>query len=211
MGPNSQGLTVEACNPDVVGVPDAASNQNIELRRVECFLTESLFRRILRRMFPDQRKHERFPVPPLVGYLGTANSSEPYPLGDISMTGFCLLTDERWLPGTEMPITLHSKNLPAGNERDSFTVQATVVRCGQGGVAFSIVLSEENSQAAYGNPLRVQWVTRTEMESYLKRLKEQPGSEKPQIIKTIPKESAAGSGARAGFKAAFESGRQRQG
>jgi hypothetical protein len=207
MGSNSLGLRVEACNPAVVGASDAASNQNIELRRVECFLTESLFKRILRRIFPDERRQERQPAPPLVAYLGTACASKPYDLGDISLTGFCLLTDERWLPGTEMPITLQSKNLPSGNEGNSFTVQATVVRCGQGGVGFSIVLSEENSQAAYGNPLRVQWVTRMEMESYLKRLKEQPGSEKPQIVEAVPTESAAGSAARAEFRAAFESGR----
>ena len=189
-----------------VGATQSAGNEKIELRRVECFLTESLFKRMLRRMFPDQRKHERLPVPPLVGYLGTANSSDPYPLGDISLTGFCLLTDERWIPGTEMPITLQSRNLPAENERESFTVQATVVRCGPDGVGFSIVLSEENSQAAYGNPLRVQWVTRIEMETYLKRLKEQSGSQTPKLEEGVST-SAPGSGVRAGLKAAFEGSR----
>ena len=208
MSLNTQGLELgmESATADA-GPPQTAGNEKIELRRVECFLTESLFKRMLRRMFPDQRKHERLPVPPLVGYLGTANSSDPYPLGDISLTGFCLLTDERWLPGTEMPITLQSKNLPTGTDQDIFTVQATVVRCGPGGVGFSIVLSEENSQAAYGNPLRVQWVTRVQMESYLKRLKEQSGSPTPKLEETVPTESAAGSGARAGLKAAFEGGR----
>src|ERR1700750_406499 len=75
------------------------SDEEVDLRRVECFLTESLLQRILLRLFPAQRKHQRHPVPPLVGYLGTAHSSKPYELGDISLTGFCLLTDERWIPG----------------------------------------------------------------------------------------------------------------
>ena len=88
------------------------------------------------------------PVPPLVGYLGTASSSKPYELGDISLTGFCLLTDERWIPGTEMPITLQTTNLPSEKDLDCFTVQATVVRCGKDGVGFSIVLCEEESRCS---------------------------------------------------------------
>ena len=189
------------------GVMAAADNKNIELRRVECHLTESLLKRILRRIFPDERKQERLPAPPLVAYLGTASASRPFELGDISLTGFCLLTGERWMPGTEMPITLQSKNLPAENERESFTVQATVVRCGEGGVGFSIVLCEEDSQSAYGNPLHVQWVTRAEMEKYLKRLSEQPGSQAPQIEKPMQTESDSGSRSSGGLKAAFEGGR----
>src|ERR1700757_2948637 len=148
------------------------NDRQVELRRVECFLTESLFKRFLRRVFPDQRRQERQPVPPLVGYLGTACSSKPYELGDVSLTGFCLLTDERWIPGTEMPITLKRTNLPDESDLDYFTVQATVVRCGNNGVGFSIVLSEEGSMAAYGNPLRVRWVTHSDMERFLQRLKQ---------------------------------------
>jgi hypothetical protein len=208
MGSKSQEtLSVRGNESAAAGVVAAANNEKIELRRVECYLTESLLKRILRRIFPDARKQERLPAPPLVAYLGTASASRPFELGDISLTGFCLLTDERWMPGTEMPITLQSKNLPAENERESFTVQATVVRCGEEGVGFSIVLCEEDSQSAYGNPLRVQWVTRAEMEKYLKRLTEQPGSQTPQIERLVQTESAAGSRSSSGLKAAFEGGR----
>ena len=77
-----------------------SNKEQIELRRVECFVTESLLKRILRRIFPDQRKQERMPSPPLVAYLGTQSASRPYDIGDISLTGFCLLTSERWMPGT---------------------------------------------------------------------------------------------------------------
>ncbi|MGA9587825.1 MAG: PilZ domain-containing protein [Terracidiphilus sp.] len=184
------------------------NNEQIELRRVECFLTESLFKRILRRVFPDRRKQERLPVPPLVGYLGTVSSSKQYDLGDISLTGFCLLTDERWIPGTEMPITLQRTNLPQENDNDSFTVQATVVRCDKDGVGFSIVLCEEDSLAAYGNPLRVKWVTRAQMEQFLQRLKEQPESQEPAVEGPIPAESTAVRQARPGarLKAAFDDG-----
>jgi PilZ domain len=187
----------------------AKGDQKIQLCRVECYLTESLFRRILRRMFPDQRKQERLPEPPLVGYLGTACSSRPYGLGDISLTGFCLLTDERWLPGTEMPVTLQRMNLPGKDDADYFTVQATVVRSDKKGVGFSVVLSENDSRAAYGNPLRVKWVTKPEMEQFLQRLKEQPGSGASENEGPVPPETAAGAPirTRAALKAAFEGGR----
>jgi|GEM_PF-3807295 len=210
MSSNSQRLKLEAGSATaVVGLVETGSNGNIELRRVECYLTESLFKRILRRIFPDQRRQQRLPIPPLVGYLGTASSSKPYDLGDISLTGFCLLTDERWIPGTEMPITLQRTNLPNENEDDSFTVQATVVRCGKDGVGFSIVLTEEDSMAAYGNPLRVKWVNHAEMERFLERLKDQPVTGAPQIEGPAPAQSTAGSHIRAGagLKAAFQGGR----
>jgi hypothetical protein len=185
------------------------NDEEIELRRVECFLTESLFKRILRRVFPDRRKQERLPVPPLVGYLGTASSSKTYELGDISLTGFCLLTDERWIPGTEMPITLQRTNLLTEEDSDCFTVQATVVRCDKDGVGFSIVLCEEDSLAAYGNPLRVKWVTHAQMEQFLQRLKEQPGTNGSPVEGPNSAESTAGAQARAQARlnAAFEGGR----
>jgi hypothetical protein len=151
--------------------PPTESGEEVELRRVQCDVTDSLWKRVLRLMFPDQRKQDRMAMPPLVGYLGTARASKPYELGDISLTGFCLLTDERWIPGTEMPVTLLRMNMPAEDNRDSFTVQATVVRCDGEGVGFSIVLSEEESNAVHGNPLRVRWMTRREMEEFLECIK----------------------------------------
>jgi hypothetical protein len=210
MSSNGQGPEPKTRNAAVAengtGTKD---DEQIELRRVECFLTESLFKRILRRVFPDRRKQERLPVPPLVGYLGTASSSKRYDLGDISLTGFCLLTDERWIPGTEMPITLQRTNLPSENDNDSFTVQATVVRCDKDGVGFSIVLCEEDSLAAYGNPLRVKWVSRAQMEQFLQRLKQQPGSQGIPAEGPIPAEPKAGAPARtrARLNAAFQGGR----
>jgi hypothetical protein len=202
MGTNSGGWTQEIGRT-------TGNSENIELRRVECHLTDSLWKRTLRLIFPDQRKQERLPMPPLVGYLGTAAASKPYGLGDISLTGFCLLTGERWIPGTEMPITLQRTNLPAQDDKDSFTVQATVVRSDGDGVAFSIVLSEEESNAVHGNPLRVKWMTKAEMEQFLERLKEMPESDLSVGRSQNPAKSAAStqSGPAARLNAAFEGGR----
>jgi hypothetical protein len=186
----------------------AGNADRIELRRVECRLTESLWKRMLRRMFPDQRRQERLPTPPLVGYLGIAGASKPYDVGDISLTGFCLLTGERWVAGTEMPITLRRTNLPCPDDHECFTVQATVVRCDGDGVGFSIVLSEEESKAVRGNPLRVKWMSRPEMEQFLGFLKAGPearnGSSQNDTLKDM---ESAHSGRGAQLNAAFEGGR----
>jgi hypothetical protein len=210
MSSNAEWLEPTRRNPAIMeNCAVKEKDEQVELRRVECFLTEPLFRRILRRVFPDRRKRERRLAPPLVGYLGTASSSKPYDLGDISLTGFCLLTDERWIPGTEMPITLQRTDLPLEDDLDCFTVQATVVRCGKDGVGFSIALSEEDSLAAHGNALQVKWVTRGQMEQVLQRLKVQPGSQRRPMEGPIPAESSTGAPGKAGgeLKAAFEGGR----
>jgi len=210
MGANSGGIEQKTeGTANAVFQAENGGSENIELRRVECHLTNSLWKRMLRMIFPDQRKQERLPMPPLVGYLGTARASKPYELGDVSLTGFCLLTGDRWMPGTEMPITLQRTNLPAQDDKDSFTVQATVVRSDGEGVGFSIVLSEEESNAVHGNPLRVKWMTRKEMEQFLERLKALPGSELPEESFQSPVKSATGaqSGTAPRLNAAFEGGR----
>lgn len=180
----------------------APGEDRVELRRVACHLTESLFKRILRKVFPDERRDDRQVQPPLVGYLGIAGASKPYRVGDISLSGFCMLTDERWLPGTEMPITLERTSLPDENTPENFTVQATVVRCGDGGVGFSIVLSESASKAMYGNPLRIRWVSRAEMKSFLESLKEQPEADTAQDAGETRRAGAPVAGGR--MKPAFE-------
>jgi hypothetical protein len=179
--------------------------ERIELRRVACHLTESLFKRVLRRVFPDQRRTDRHVQPPLVGYLGVARATKPYRVGDISLSGFCILTEESWMPGTEMPVTLERTSLPEENNPENFTVQATVVRCGKGEVGFSIVLSEDDSKAAYGNPLRIRWVSKLEMESFLQNLKEQPETDDAQIAGPTRNTGAHVAGGQ--MKPVFEGGR----
>ena len=206
MGANSLGPTREMASRSVE--VDWLQDRNLdpaELRRVKCVLTDSLWTRMLRMIFPDQRKQERLVTPPLVGYLGTACASRPFELGDISLTGFCFLTSERWTPGTEMPITLRRTNLPAGDDKNCFTVQATVMRSDGEGVGFSIVLNEEESNAVQGNPLRVRWITRQEMAEFLERLKTEPGSD-PGRPRNSVKTASTQAGAGAQLKAAFEGG-----
>ena len=163
-------------------------------------IRESLFKRLLRKMFPDQRKQPRVPLPPLVGYLGTVRGSRPFEVGDISLTGFSLVTGERWEPGTEMPITLLRTNVAPDQHEDRFTIQATAVRKTADGVAFSVVLSEEESIAISDNPLQVPWASRKEMRLFLERLKG------PQEVRVPSLQEQAAGAELDSIRAAFHSG-----
>jgi hypothetical protein len=97
-----------------------------------------LFARFLRWLYPDQRQTNRHAMLPLVAYLGSVRTSKVFEVGDISASGFYMLTQERWLPGTEMPVTLQRTDgvdLPA-----TITLLSTVVRSGTDGVGFSFAL-----------------------------------------------------------------------
>jgi hypothetical protein len=161
---------------------------------------ESFFKRVLRNVFPDQRKLPRFAGPPLIGYLGTARGSRPFEVGDIGLGGFKLVTGERWEPGTEMPITLERMNVEEGQPEDRFTVQATAVRWMEDGVGFSIVLFEEESNAVADNPLQVCWASRQEMKLFLDRLK---APEETRTAAGRQTQSAEESALQAAFNARF--------
>src|SRR5262249_25532655 len=54
----------------------------------------------------EERRAVRLPMPGLVAYFFTGGSPRPHPIKDISVTGFYMVTNERWLPGTIIRITL---------------------------------------------------------------------------------------------------------
>ena len=163
-------------------------------------IKEPLFKRILRMIFPDQRKQPRLPAPPLVGYLGTMRGSRPFEVGDVGLGGFSLVTAERWEPGTEMPITLERSDIGADEPEDRFTVQATAVRWTEDGVAFSIVLFEEESNAVSENPLQVSWASREDMKLFLNRMKS------PQEMMAPAANRATSNTDETSMKAAFTAG-----
>ena len=97
----------------------------------------SLMRRLLRWMFPDQRVANRHSMPPLIAYPGVVRSSNEFSVGDISLTGFYMSTDERWILGTEFPITLERTDEVGAGQ--TLTLRCTVVRSGKDGVAFTFL------------------------------------------------------------------------
>ena len=116
---------------------------------------EPLMRRLIRWICPDQRVANRHATPPLIAWLGMVRSSKEYKVGNVSVAGFYMITEDRWIPGTSFPVTLERTD-EAGIGR-SLTIQATVVRVGEDGVAFTFTQKavEENADGPTGANTRV--------------------------------------------------------
>jgi hypothetical protein len=104
----------------------------------------SLTLRVLRWLFPpptpgDRRRGERIPAPGLIAYYWTGGTPQAYQLGDVSQSGLFLLTEERWLPGTRIVMTLQrgGKDRPEEIHR----VESEVIRWGVDGVGCAFVES----------------------------------------------------------------------
>ena len=107
---------------------------------------------ILNWLYPDlqlesvkkrQRQHRRaprIPVPGLVGYFFTGGQSRPNEIRNISVMGFYMKTEERWMPGTVIRVTLQMIDSDGENPGDSITVLSRVVNWDSEGGGFEFVL-----------------------------------------------------------------------
>lgn len=88
----------------------------------------------------EARAAPRLPDPGLVAYFFTGGSPRPHPVKNISVSGFYMYTDERWLPGTIIRVTLQIVGSSGDDPRDTITVHSRVVRWGVDGGGFEFVL-----------------------------------------------------------------------
>jgi len=144
---------------------------------------ESLLRRFLRWLVPDRRRSPRHIMPPLVAYLGVVGASKPYKVGDISCTGFFMLTQEHWLPGTYMPISLERTDLFGSHRSNFITVQAYVVRNSPDGVGFGFLIANSTAESTDGLA-GARWVTRRMMADFLVGLQQSDAAahEMPDVL-----------------------------
>ena len=89
----------------------------------------------------DRRRALRRYVPGLVAHYYTGGAPKPHEIADISLTGFYILTDDRWMPETMIQMTLQ-KPCPKGDRKQSITVLSRIVRRGSDGVAAEFVMPE---------------------------------------------------------------------
>ncbi len=124
-------------------------------------------KRLIRWICPDQRVASRHAMPPLTAWLGMVRTSKEYKVGDVSVAGFYMITEDRWIPGTSFPVTLERTD-EAGMGR-SLTVQASVVRAGEDGVGFTFLqdAAKENADGPNGSNTRVDL---TKLAQFLKGL-----------------------------------------
>ena len=126
---------------------------------------EPLMKRLMRWIVPDQRVANRHPMPTLTAYLGLVRSSKQYKVGDISIAGFYMITEERWILGTGFPVTLERED--EAGKGQTLTVFSTVVRSGVDGVGFTFLHSNEEQADHDANPGKVDL---TDLAQFLKGL-----------------------------------------
>ncbi len=100
--------------------------------------------RFLRWLFPapsDRRRGERIPVPELIAYYWTGGAPQAYQIGNVSQSGLYMLTEERWLPGTRIVMTLQREDSGEAKSQDIHRVESEVVRWGVDGVGCAFVES----------------------------------------------------------------------
>jgi hypothetical protein len=89
----------------------------------------------------DRRRAHRRYVPGMVAHYYTGGAPVPHEVADISMSGFYLLTQDRWVPETMIQMTLQ-KPCAKGERKQSIAVLARVVRRGSDGVGAEFVMPE---------------------------------------------------------------------
>ncbi|HEU5352625.1 MAG TPA: PilZ domain-containing protein [Terracidiphilus sp.] len=97
----------------------------------------------------ERRRADRFPLPGLVGYHWSGSTPTPLLVGNISKTGFFLVTEERPMPGTRILLTLQRSGSSGSDPDDVLAVQSRVIRWGPDGIGFELL----PTQAARGKAL----------------------------------------------------------
>lgn len=163
---NSRGQLTPAPHIAEVAVINS-STPPLEKRMTASRPKDPLMKRLMRWLVPDQRVANRHTMPPLTAYLGMVRTSKEFKVADVSVAGFYMLTDERWIPGTGFPVTLERTD-EAGQGR-TLTVFATVVRASNDGVGFSFLSSADEEQQS-GDGTGAKRVDLTQVAQFLKGL-----------------------------------------
>jgi hypothetical protein len=93
-------------------------------------------------MSQHQRRAQRHLEPRLVAFYWDGAVPIPRYIRDVSNTGFYLLTDQRWYPGTLITMTLQRTEKSDDGSKSSIAVRAKVIRAGDDGVAVAFVFPQ---------------------------------------------------------------------
>ncbi|HWA94832.1 MAG TPA: PilZ domain-containing protein [Terracidiphilus sp.] len=124
--------------------------------------------RLLRWLVSDRRGTKRTPKPRLIAYRWTGGNPQAHHIGDISDTGLYLVTDERWIPGTKILITLQRTDSDGEGEEESIAIEAKVVRWGADGEGLAFVGA--HPQEGFGQIWPDIGANRKELKQFLRRL-----------------------------------------
>jgi hypothetical protein len=117
---------------------------------------------------PEHRRAQRRKAPLLVAYYWDGAAPTSHTIQDISSYGFYLVTEERWLPGTMVTMTLQRTNMAHENSGTNphISVLSKVVRLDEDGVGFAFIPIEPHPGDSKGGP-----VGKKDLISFLEALK----------------------------------------
>lgn len=104
---------------------------------------------------PHRKRAERRPVPELTAYHWSGAGLKQEGVKDISSTGLYVITQERWLPGESVSVTLQRKGPPEQISDRRITLRTTAVRWGEDGVALSFILPSDLDVRLWDSPLKL--------------------------------------------------------
>jgi hypothetical protein len=100
----------------------------------------SLIRHLMRALgFAERRKDKRVRTHGLRAFYSVGSEQVETRIKDISPTGIFLDTDQRWMPGTVVPLTLEQKSLLSKSSRSQVKLWARSVRLSENGVGLTFV------------------------------------------------------------------------
>ncbi len=96
---------------------------------------------------PEADRAERRRVDQFAAYRWNGSAMAHDMVRDISSSGFYLVTQERWQPGTILAFTLQREGPLELDPARRVTTQAKVVRCGPDGVGFSFLWAKDDPKS----------------------------------------------------------------
>lgn len=96
---------------------------------------------------PEADRAERRVVDRFAAYRWNGSALMQDTVRDISSSGLYLLTNDRWLPGTILAITLQRAGPLDLDPARRITTQAKVIRCGPDGVGLSFLWSKDDPES----------------------------------------------------------------
>lgn len=123
----------------------------------------------------ERRKAERQPSPSLAAHYWDGASPAAHRVRDISSTGFFLLTEERWYPGTLLVMTLQKKDQAGDSSERSIAVQSKAVRWGSDGVGMEFVVMDSRDPRR-GQSMLAEGADRKTLEKFLEGFTPDNGS-----------------------------------
>jgi hypothetical protein len=122
---------LQAAEERAAGVPPAPASKSLRERLISWMTGEN----------GEHRRGSRSRFPRLVAYYWTGGSPKAFRVGDIGPRGFYLITEDRWVMGTRILMTLQYTEGDPDSPDNSITVPSKVIRSGPDGVGFEFVAS----------------------------------------------------------------------